>query len=132
MMERAKNIRMTDTDKLQSVAISKQFCKPGDLILVKTPSSFYNTMRKLFQSDYDHTVLVVDEERCLHISYPTAKLVPTYLFTHIIREPLVIRLNVFSSSKIEDQTKRELFLLNIKHSSIGKKYDSARVFAFLR
>ena len=94
-MDRAREIKMTDAEKTQAVATAKMFCKPGDIILVKTPSRFYNLMRKLFQSEYDHTVVVVDDERCLHISYPRAKLVPTYLFTHIMREPLIIRPNVF-------------------------------------
>lgn len=82
-------------------------------------------MRKIYNSPYDHIVVVVDQERCLHISFPRAKLVPTYLFTHIIREPLVIR-PVMASAEVEK------FLFNIKHSTVGKQYDSARVLNFMK
>jgi hypothetical protein len=131
-MKRAKEIKMTDTEKQQAKAIAKQYVRPGDLILVKTPSSYYGLMRKIFNSKYDHTVVVVDEERSLHISYPKARLVPTYIFMHILREPLVIRLNIFQTKKETENIKRELFLFNLKHSAIGKRYDSAKVFHFLR
>ena len=95
LMDRAREIKMNDAEKKQAIMMAKQFVRPGDIILIKTPSAFYSLMRKLFASKYDHTVVVVDEERSLHISYPKAKLVPTYIFMHILREPLVIRLNAF-------------------------------------
>lgn len=112
--------------------MAKQFVRPGDLILIKTPGPFYGVMRKLFGSAYDHTVVVVDEERSLHIAYPKAKLVPTFIFMHILREPLVLRLNIFQTKRTEDQVKKELFLFSIKHAAIGKRYDAAKVFYFLR
>jgi len=86
-MERARHIKMSDTEKTQALAMAKQFVRPGDLILIKTPSTFYGLMRRLFESKYDHTVVVVDEERSLHITYPRARLVPTYIFMHILRDP---------------------------------------------
>lgn len=131
-MERARQIRMSDTEKTQAMAMAKQFVRPGDVILVKTPSTFYGLMRRLFESNYDHSVVVVDDERCLHITYPRARLVPTYLFMHILRDPLVIRLNLFQSKKTEDLVKKELFLFNLKHAAIGKSYDASKVFYFLR
>ena len=131
-MERAREIKMTETEKKQAIAMAKQFVWPGDLILVKTPGAFYGLMRKIFASKYDHTVVVVDDERSLHITYPKAKLVPTYIFLHILREPLVIRLNTFSRKRNEDIVKKELFLFNVKHQAIGKQYDAAKVFYFMR
>ena len=47
--------------------------------------------RNLGASDYDHIAVVLDDYYSLHISYPRAKKVPTTLFTHIKREPMVIR-----------------------------------------
>jgi hypothetical protein len=29
---------------------------------------------------YDHVAIIIDEERCLHISFPRARLIPTYNF----------------------------------------------------
>ena len=54
--------------------------------------------RNLGASDYDHIAVVLDDYYSLHISYPRAKKVPTILFTHIKREPMVIRPN-FKTSK---------------------------------
>ena len=64
---------------------------PGDLIFVKTPKTFFQAMRKIYDEVYDHIVVVLDEQKCLHISYPTTKLVSTYIFSHVKRSPLVVR-----------------------------------------
>lgn len=99
--------------------------KPGDLILVKTPNKMYEAVRRIYSTPYDHIVVVVDDSRCLHISYPIAKLVPTYLFTHELREPLVLRPNL-------SQGERDKFLYEVKHDTVGKRYDSARLMGFMR
>ena len=66
--------------------------QPGDIILVKTPSQVYLQMfRMLGFKGYDHTVLVVDDSRTLHIGWPRAKLVPTILFTTPSKQGLLIR-----------------------------------------
>ena len=51
--------------------------RPGDIVFVKTPNVFFEAMRRLYGTEYDHVILIVDEKSCLHISYPKAKLVPT-------------------------------------------------------
>ena len=84
---------MSPADKERAIEATKQV-QPGDLILVNTPNALYETMRRVYSTPYDHLVVVVDETRSLHISYPRAKLVPTYLFTHSARQPLVIRPNL--------------------------------------
>lgn len=84
---------MTPDEKEQAIKATTNL-KPGDLILIKTPNRLYELMRKIYNTPYDHIVVVVDQERCLHISYPRAKLVPSYLFTHSVGEPLVIRPNL--------------------------------------
>ena len=115
---------MTASEKDQAMQASK-LLKPGDLILIKTPNTLYEMMRKIYNTPYDHIVVVVDQDRCLHISYPRAKLVPSYLFTHRIRDPLVIRPNL-SEKDIET------FLFNIKHNTVGKKYDVGRVYDYMK
>ena len=103
-----------------------QFVRPGDLILVTTPNVLYESMRKLYESRYDHVVVVVDEDRCLNITYPKAKLVPVRPFLLMQREPLVVRVNWTSDLQ------RKQFISNLKHSSVGKRYDSQRVFQYFR
>ena len=49
----------------------------------------------------------MDEERTLHISYPRAKLVPTLLFTHRQRSPLVLRAHL-------SQEEKDIFVDNLK------------------
>lgn len=71
-------------------------------------------------------VVVVDDTRSLHISYPRAKLVPTYLFTHSRREGLLIR------PKWVDDKQRDQFLFSLKHATVGKRYDTFRVFNLSR
>ena len=79
----------------KEIAIEKaKLVKPGDMILVKTPNALYDIVRRIYATTYDHIVVVVDLDRCLHISYPRAKLVPTYLFTSSRWEPLVLRPNL--------------------------------------
>ena len=65
--------------------------EPGDIILIKTPSVIYSGMRNFFHIEYDHALVVVDKERCLHISYPRAKLVPVWSYLQISKEPIIIK-----------------------------------------
>ena len=99
--------------------------QPGDIIFVKTPNVFYDAMRKLYNTEHDHTLVVVDEERCLHITYPKAKLVPIQPFLLLKRDPLVVRVTLSSKQ-------RQQFISDIKHASVGKKYDSQRLVEYLR
>jgi hypothetical protein len=136
-MEIAKQVKMTDSEKQQSIVKAKTFLCPGDIVVVKTPNIFYGLMRKLTQNEYDHTVVVVDEERCLHISYPTAKLVPSYLFMHVSREPIIIRTKEFAADIAGARAwsghgVRDLFVFNVMHNSVGKGYDNIRVTRYMQ
>jgi hypothetical protein len=71
---------MTSKDRETAQRLVDQMVEPGDLILTQTPSPLFGMMRDFSDSHYDHLVAVIDEERCLHISYPRAILVPTILF----------------------------------------------------
>lgn len=53
---------------------------PGDLIFTKTPTQAFGLFRDVNHTTFDHVVAVIDKDRCLHISYPYAKLVPTIIF----------------------------------------------------
>jgi len=86
----ARDIKMTFEERVQAQE-KAEMLQPGDLILTKTPSCIYQMFRNLGCSEYDHISVVLDEYYSLHISYPRAKKVPTTLFTHIKREPMVIR-----------------------------------------
>jgi hypothetical protein len=50
---------------------------------------------------------VIDEKNSLHISYPRAKLVPTILFTHKKKNPLIIR------PKFESEDERLNFITHL-------------------
>ena len=50
----------------------RKYVQPGDIIFVKTPNVFYDAMRKLYATEHDHMIVAVDEDRCLHITYPKA------------------------------------------------------------
>lgn len=47
---------MSQIEKLESTAKAEKL-KPGDLILIRTPSSLYEAFRRLGESYYDHMVL---------------------------------------------------------------------------
>ena len=96
--------------------------------MVKTPNFFYESIRKLYATEHDHAVLVVDSERCLHISYPKAKLVPIHQYLQPRRDPLLIKITERGLPGAE----RARFISNVKHASVGKQYDSVRIFEFFR
>ena len=102
--------------------------RPGDIILVKTPNVFYDAMRKLYATEYDHVIVVVDQERCLHITYPKAKLAPLLPFLQKKRDPLVVRVN----DSAMNYTDRQNFISNVKHASVGQKYDSTKLMQYFR
>ena len=77
--------------------------------------------RGLGHSEYDHIAVVLDDYYSLHISYPRAKKVPTILFTHVKREPLVLRANFPEKKHID------AFLSNLQYESLGRQYDFNRV-----
>ena len=100
----------------------------GDIILVQTPNIFYTQLRKLYGTEFDHAILVVDADRCLHITYPKAKLVPVDSFLKRQRNPVIVRVNQRSLS---DENRLQ-FISNCKHASVGKLYDSTKLMQFFR
>jgi len=97
-------VELPEEEKKQAEHKVKTMLQPGDMIFVKTSNALYSTLRKIFDNEYDHIVVVVNEHQSLHISWPHAKLVPTYMFSHTRRAPLVVR-----PLKITDK-QRELFI----------------------
>ena len=66
----------------------------------------------------------MDNQYSLHISYPRAKKVPTFLFTHKRKEPLIIRPLFTEKERID-------FINNLLIEAIGKPYDFARVLSVI-
>lgn len=50
---------MSANEKDKALQAAKML-KPGDLILIKTPNTIYEMMRKIYNTPYDHIVVVVD------------------------------------------------------------------------
>lgn len=122
------HVAMTKQEKEEALVKAQTLLEPGDIMLVKTPSMFYSGLRKVFKNEYDHALVIVDKERCLHITYPRAKLVPVVAYMHITREAMVIK----PTEKAMTSGLRQQFIYDIKHASVGKGYDSLKVFQFMR
>ena len=116
---------MTAEQKARAQHLVKSMVKPGDIILTQTPSAVFGIFREMGSSHFDHMVAVIDEERCLHISYPYARLVPTILFMDKKKRPLILR-----SSSMSD-AQRHAFIEQLKHRLVGKPYDYKRALHFL-
>lgn len=69
-------------------------------------------------------VAVIDHDRCLHISYPNAKLVPTRMFVNRSKRPLILRPR-FDAKDVPAAQEKMTKLL--KHKLVGKPYDYQRV-----
>jgi DeoR/GlpR family transcriptional regulator of sugar metabolism len=59
MISIAREVKMSPDEKDQALKAVSQL-KPGDLILIKTPNTMYELMRKIYNTPYDHIVVVVD------------------------------------------------------------------------
>ena len=116
---------MTDADKATAQTLVDSLIQPGDLILTQTPSPLFGMARDFNETKYDHLVAVIDKERCLHISYPRAKLVPTILFVQQKKRPLILRCRGMTSEQ------RDLFIEKLKHNIVGKPYDYTRVLHYI-
>ena len=73
-------VELTKEELMHAEHLIKEFVRPGDLIMTRTPSKIFGTLRELGGTDYDHLIAVIDKDRSLHVSYPFAKLAPTSLF----------------------------------------------------
>jgi hypothetical protein len=120
-----RDVSMTPKERAQAIQKYDKL-QIGDLIFVKTPKTFFQALRRICDEHYDHIVVVLDQEKCLHISYPTAKLVSTHVFSHVKRSPLIVR------PKFSSEAKRHAFVNGLKDTVLGKRYDSLRVFNYLR
>ena len=68
--------------------------------------------------------VVIDEKMSLHISYPRAKQVPTFLFTHKKKNPLIIRPKFTQTERLE-------FVKTLLSETKEKPYDYFRVLQLL-
>ena len=112
---------LTSPESQKAQQLVEALVKPGDIILTRTPSNLYSMFRDLGQTNYDHALAIVDQDRCLHVTYPNAKLVPTRLFFSQKKNPLILR------PKFNDLNNQNQFILNLKNNIVGKTYDYNRV-----
>lgn len=108
--------------------IIREYVQPGDLILTKTPSKIFKTLRELGRTDYDHVLAVIDQDRSLHVSYPFAKLVPTSQFVQKKKCSFILRPKFSPNARGIDKAAQ--FTDMLKQSLVGKAYDYPRVIKF--
>lgn len=122
---------LSQGELLQSTHIIKEFVRPGDLILTRTPSAVFGILRDIGQTDYDHVLAVIDKERSLHISYPHAQLVPTTQFVQRKKQPVILRPKFSVAPGSSESQRASQFTTMLKHSLVGKPYDYARVLQYV-
>lgn len=59
--------RVVSSEQIQRLAPRKTVLQPGDLILVRTPGTFYEFFRRLSRQPYDHVSIMMDSNLFLHI-----------------------------------------------------------------
>ena len=98
--------------------------KPGDIILVRTPTFVHSKLRMLSNTSYDHWVVILDSDlNCLQITYPRAKLWKAWPFVVADRDPLVIR------PKVSEEVKNA-FIEQAKAIK-GRRYDLYRLISLV-
>lgn len=113
-----REVSITPMERAKAIEAVKRVRK-GDIILVKTPNVIFDLARKIYATPYDHVVVVVDEQSCLHISYPRTKIVPTHQFTLAKYTPLRIR-------PILEEKELDAFIREVIEESLQKPYDLGR------
>ena len=123
------------TEKLISyikfVAISNEektmamvMIKPGDILLVRTPTFVHSKLRMLSNTSYDHCVVILDSDlNWLQITFPRAKLWKAWPFVVADRDPIIIR------PKVSDEV-RKAFIEQAK-TIVGKRYDLYRLISLV-
>ena len=105
------------------VAPRAAMLQPGDLIVVRTPGTFYHLFRRAAKHSVDHLAIVVENGMFLHVGPPTIRLLPVELLLTPNRRPLVFR------PKLSEEELNQL-LRSLK-SLIGQQYDTVRVYSFV-
>ena len=84
----AKFVKISEDRKL----LAAEVLKPGDIVLVKTPTFLHSKLRMASNTTYDHCVVILDASmNVLQVSFPKAKLCKVWPFVNELREPLIIR-----------------------------------------
>lgn len=97
--------------------------QPGDFILIQTPGTVYNSIRKTLDVCYDHMSVLLDKDTVFHISPPTIRKISSNVFLMKKRNPIIIRPNLTSSQRDE-------FIKSLENS-LGYKYDYSALFYLL-
>lgn len=96
---------------------------PGDIILIKTAGTFYQTARSLTDSNYDHAVVLVNKGMVLHMGPPVSRLLPVERVLVPSRFPKILRPKFTELQRIKFVCDCEGF--------VGVKYDAVRVYNFM-
>jgi len=105
------------------VAPRAALLSPCDLIVVRTPGTFYSLFRSAAKHKVDHLAIVMENGQFLHVGPPTIRLLPVELLLTPNRRPLVFR------PKLSDEEKARL--LRSLYSLVGQQYDTVRVYSFV-
>jgi hypothetical protein len=97
--------------------------QPGDLIVVRTPGTFYRVFRSAANHKVDHLAIVVEKGMFLHVGPPTIRLLPVELLLTPNRRPLVFRPKL-------TQDELDSLLRSLK-TLVGQQYDTVRVYSFV-
>lgn len=110
-------------ENFDSLAERRNALQPGDLIIVRTPGTFYKFFRGLAGHKFDHLAIVLNDGMFLHVGPPTVRLLPVELLLDPTRSPVVYRPRLNSKETQE--------LIQSLYQLVGVKYDTVRVYSFI-
>lgn len=114
--------RATQAAKFQELDARISQVQAGDIILTRTPGTFYGCFRKMAGQTYDHLAIVMDSQQFLHVGPPRIRLLPVPLLLSDARSPLIVR------PDLSPQQRKHL--LAELSGMVGAPYDVARVYKF--
>lgn len=112
------------TEMMDKLQVNLDQVQPGDLIFTSTPGFFFNTVRTMTKSSYDHVALVLNSKEVLHIGPSKVRVLSMYIILEPARKPFVLR------PKFLSEKQRDEFLDNGREL-IGQPYDTIRTYNFL-
>jgi len=115
--------RNSTSESFALVSPRVQLLQPGDLIIVRTPGTFYRFFRGLAGHKFDHLAIVMENGMFLHVGPPTIRLLPVELLLQENRQPRVFR------PKLTDAQRQKL--LTSLSTLVGHPYDTIRVYSFI-
>jgi hypothetical protein len=115
--------RASTRAQFERLALRRAQLRVGDLILVRTPGTFYRVFRGIAQHAYDHVGIVVSPGRFLHIGPPRIRLLPVELLLAPKRCAVVLRPQLSTPERNR--------LLGRLGQLVGRPYNTLRVYSFV-